>query len=233
MKASEADRDRIKNQVKGKDQWCLAEFCGSMESEMVVLEVINPGRKMKSLLLSYRGNKLYGREYYIFLKMGMFEEIEEEGETWVYPSELLVAELDAYFEWRRRGSEIGKWTPLLFRKGVKREQDREVTEIVDYLASQEILSKRRGLKTTVLHRPGGTWDIYEVQKLVGELFTEAYQHPRFPEYVILFGHHTKERALDAVYPAHRSAPKTIENDFTATQVMGLEDLPFRPTGVVL
>ncbi len=77
------------------------------------------------------------------------------------------------------------------------------------------------LKTTVLHRPKGTWHQTEVDRIVNGLMTEASQHPRHPEYVILFGHYTKEKVLKAMLGGVA---------FTATEFIGIQNaqLPFRP-----
>jgi len=81
---------------------------------------------------------------------------------------------------------------------------------------------RRNLKVTVLHRPGGKWHDVEVSKLVDGLITEISQHPQHPEYLVVFGHHTKEQTLKALGGGMA---------YTATQVTGADDprIPF-PTG---
>ncbi len=82
---------------------------------------------------------------------------------------------------------------------------------------------RAELKTTVLYREGGQWHPEEVNRLVNGLMTEASQLPAKPEYVILFGHHTKDETLKALLGGVT---------YTATQVTGLDnpELPFRPQG---
>ena len=89
---------------------------------------------------------------------------------------------------------------------------------LQYLMLEE---KMRTLKMTVLHRSGGQWYPVEVSRLVEGLRTEASQHPQFPEYVILFGHHTKEATLRALWGGVA---------YIATQITGMDhkDLPFKP-----
>lgn len=88
------------------------------------------------------------------------------------------------------------------------------------LIGMEIAENMRKLKLTVLHRPGGTWSDVEVSRLVNGLLTEAYSHQENPEYLILFGHHSKEETLQALLGAMA---------YTATQLIGInnEELPFR------
>lgn len=80
---------------------------------------------------------------------------------------------------------------------------------------------RRKLKTTVLHRPGGVWHRSEVSKLGGGLKTEVSEHPEYPEYLVIFGHFTKEQTLQAIGGGIA---------YTAIQVTGMdsENLPFSP-----
>jgi hypothetical protein len=80
---------------------------------------------------------------------------------------------------------------------------------------------RSELKMTVLKREGGKWVPQEVHKLVGGLTTEASEHPQHPEYVILFGHYTKEQTLRAIGGG---------SAYIATQVTGLpnDEVPFTP-----
>ena len=89
------------------------------------------------------------------------------------------------------------------------------------LIAMDIADRRRKLQTTVLHRPGGAWQQWEIGRFVSDLKTEATQHLLHPEYVILFGHHTKERTL----LAHGGGIA-----YTATQVIGIDSpkLPFVP-----
>jgi hypothetical protein len=77
------------------------------------------------------------------------------------------------------------------------------------------------LKMTILYRSGGKWHIEEVRRLVLGLTTEASQLPIFPEYVVLFGHFTKEQTLEALLGGVA---------YTATQVTGVDskELPFNP-----
>ena len=94
-------------------------------------------------------------------------------------------------------------------------------DIATELVIARLKEARSNLKTTVLHRPGGMRHQQEVNLLVGKLMTEASQHPKFPEYIILFGHHTKEETLRAIMGGIA---------YTATQVTGVdsERLPFNP-----
>lgn len=60
------------------------------------------------------------------------------------------------------------------------------------LVAMQVADSRRNLKMTVLRREGGTWHRVEVSRLANGLMTEVTEHPHHPEYLILFGHHTKE-----------------------------------------
>ncbi|MFA6437142.1 MAG: hypothetical protein WC242_03190 [Candidatus Paceibacterota bacterium] len=84
---------------------------------------------------------------------------------------------------------------------------------------------RRNLKVTVLHRPGGKWTNIEVGRLINGLMTEAVQCRDHPEYVVLYGHYTKEQTLEALGGVMA---------YTAIQVTGADDprIPF-PTGFCL
>jgi len=79
----------------------------------------------------------------------------------------------------------------------------------------------RNLKTTVLCRKRGIWSQPEIDRLVSGLVTEVSQHPEYPEYLIIFGHYTKEQVL-----------KTILGGvaFTTRSVTGTDskELPFYP-----
>lgn len=79
--------------------------------------------------------------------------------------------------------------------------------------------QRKELKYTVLHRPNGVWHESEVARLIDGLPTEVSRLPKFPEYLILFGHFTKEETLKAIMGGVA---------YTATQVTGTKDLPFHP-----
>ena len=72
---------------------------------------------------------------------------------------------------------------------------------------------------TILYREGGKWLPSEVGKIVRGLKTIASGHPEYPEYVILMGHHTKEATLEALDGGLA---------YTATQVTGSDQLPFKP-----
>ena len=91
---------------------------------------------------------------------------------------------------------------------------------MDLLAMQ-IAENRRNLKMTVLCREGGTWHQAEVEKLVRGLTTEVSKNPKYPEYLVLFGHHTKAETLRALGGGQA---------YTATEVIGMDnkDLPFIP-----
>ncbi|MBP9757246.1 MAG: hypothetical protein KBD06_01465 [Candidatus Pacebacteria bacterium] len=89
------------------------------------------------------------------------------------------------------------------------------------LVGMDVRDKLRRLKLTVLYRPGGTWLAVEVGRIVNGLMTEASQHPKFPEHVILLGEFTKEATLNAILGGIA---------YTATTLTGIDhkDLPFRP-----
>jgi len=89
------------------------------------------------------------------------------------------------------------------------------------LTAMQMLENRRKLKVTVLHRPGGVWHEIEVSRLVNGLSTEVRSHPQHPEHLLLYGHYTKEQALAAILGGVA---------FTATQMTGIEDLPWFPSG---
>lgn len=82
-----------------------------------------------------------------------------------------------------------------------------------------IAENRRKLQTTVLHRPGGKWHGTEVSRLVNGLITEVSEHHKHPEYLIIFGHYTKEQTLKAIGGGVA---------YTAQQMTGMEKLPFSP-----
>ena len=77
------------------------------------------------------------------------------------------------------------------------------------------------LKMTVLYRKGGTWQWPEVSKLTNGLVTKASEHPQYPEYLILSGHHKME-AISGII--NGGAP------FNATEIIGVDnkELPFNP-----
>jgi hypothetical protein len=89
------------------------------------------------------------------------------------------------------------------------------------LTALELVEKRRNLKMTILHRPSGVWHQSEVGKIINGLMTEASRHPQHPEYLILFGHHTKESTLKALGGGVA---------YTASQIVGADnkELPFAP-----
>ena len=85
----------------------------------------------------------------------------------------------------------------------------------------QIAEDRQAVKMTVLHREGHQWYQSEIGRLVNGLHTGASTHPKFPEHLVLFGHHTKEKTLE-VLPGDQS--------YTAMLITGLhsEELPFVP-----
>lgn len=89
------------------------------------------------------------------------------------------------------------------------------------LMAMQVAENRRNIKMTVLYRKDGTWHHSEVGKLVNNLMTEASQHPQHPEYLVLFGHHTKAATLKAIGGG---------SAYTATEIVGTDNkrLPFRP-----
>lgn len=89
------------------------------------------------------------------------------------------------------------------------------------LLGLQVEENRRNLKMTVLRRQGGMWHRQEVARLCNGLMTEVSEHPEHPECLILFGHHTKEKTLEAIGGGQA---------YTATQVTGLqsEGVPFTP-----
>ncbi len=89
------------------------------------------------------------------------------------------------------------------------------------LVAMQMAESRRALKMTVLHRPGGTWDQLEVGRLVNGLKTEVSVHPLHPEYLVVFGHYTKEETLKVMWGGVA---------YTVTQIIGTDhkDLPFVP-----
>jgi len=103
----------------------------------------------------------------------------------------------------------------------KEEEDRS-DSIISYLITQDILEKRRSLKTTLLHRPNGVWHDSEVSNLVNDLHTEVMQHPQFPEHLLLYGHFTKKQTVG---PA--AGPT-----WTAIRVTGTDSLPWFPSAWV-
>lgn len=94
--------------------------------------------------------------------------------------------------------------------------------IVAHMIAGNIIERRSKLQFTVLHCPGGTWSDVEISRLVNGLTTEAYQLPAKPEHVILYGHHTKAKTLEAMWGGMA---------YTATEVTGYDSelLPFKPS----
>lgn len=85
----------------------------------------------------------------------------------------------------------------------------------------QLKENRNKLKMTVLYRQGGTWNQSEIEKLVNGLTTEVSQHFQHPEYLILFGQHTKEMTLEVLGGGKA---------YTAFPAIGMdnEKLPFTP-----
>ena len=94
-----------------------------------------------------------------------------------------------------------------------------IEPLVASIFSREALKKRRELKTTLLHRPGGVWHQSEINCLVKGLTTEVTSISSHPEHLILFGHFTKEQTLEALLGG---------TAYTATMMTGVDGLPFDP-----
>ena len=77
------------------------------------------------------------------------------------------------------------------------------------------------IEMTVLHRKGGIWHQSEVGKLASGLITTVSERSQYPEYIILWGHYTKEATLKALVGGQA---------YTATKVTRTDDkrLPFIP-----
>lgn len=198
----------------------LAEFCGRIEGELAIFNVFRYYRAMKTQILDYPGNHLYGGEHHRLVELGY---LIEDGDV-IVPSRELITELDAFFQWKEQGRTY-QWQGILLRDPKRKEEDRQISGIIDYMMSEDIRGRRNSLKLTILHRPEGVWHNSEVDKLVHGLFTELQQHPKHPEYLILFGHFTKEQTLEAIGGGIA---------YTAIQVTGIDSdkLPFRPQGWV-
>ena len=89
----------------------------------------------------------------------------------------------------------------------------------DLSGEKPILHTEDETKLTVLYREGGTWCSSEINKLCVSLFTEVVSRQNFPEYLVLFGHYTRERVLCVLGGGWA---------FTANQIVGLnnKELPF-------
>jgi hypothetical protein len=85
----------------------------------------------------------------------------------------------------------------------------------------QVAENRRKLKMTILYRKDGVWHHDEVRKLSNGLTTEVSSHPKHPEYLVLFGHYTKEVTLQALGGGLA---------YTATEIVGIDNkqLPFPP-----
>lgn len=87
---------------------------------------------------------------------------------------------------------------------------------------EELKESTKNLKTTVLYRKDGTWDVREINGLCHRFSSGVWDHSRYPEYLILKGH---------------LAPKTIKDslpvdaaEYAVTHVTGTnkKQLPFLP-----
>ncbi len=89
------------------------------------------------------------------------------------------------------------------------------------LTGLHINKQLQEMKMTILHRPGGTWSNADTNRLNQGLSTECSGHHKHPEYLILFGHFTKDETLKALIGGLA---------YTATQVTGIDspELPFSP-----
>ena len=74
---------------------------------------------------------------------------------------------------------------------------------------------------TMLRREGGIWLRSEIDRFASDLRVEVSVHPQHPEYIILFGHHTKDDTLKALGGGLT---------YTVTQIVGRKNkcLPFDP-----
>jgi hypothetical protein len=90
------------------------------------------------------------------------------------------------------------------------------------LLGMTLRAERKNAKITLLHRPKGQWHKEEVSRLVRGLNTSVCEHPLHPEYLILFGHYTKEKTLEVMLGGVA---------YTAKQVLGYDnqELPWVPT----
>ncbi|MDD5464095.1 MAG: hypothetical protein PHP62_03020 [Candidatus Moranbacteria bacterium] len=92
------------------------------------------------------------------------------------------------------------------------------------LMAMQIEENRQKVKMTILRREGGTWQTWEVSNLACGLMTEVSQHPQHPEFLVVFGHYTKEQTLKA----HGGGLA-----YNAIEIIGISDprLPFIPSFV--
>jgi hypothetical protein len=95
----------------------------------------------------------------------------------------------------------------------------DTSELIYAMWAGDIQERRNSLKTTLLKRENGTWPQVEISRMVHNLTTEVASHPQFSEYLIIFGHFTKEEVLKAIWGGLA---------FTATKMTGLTNLPFNP-----
>lgn len=88
-------------------------------------------------------------------------------------------------------------------------------------ALAQVKKDRRAVKMTVLHRERHPWFQSEIGRLVNGLQTEVSGHLKHPEYLVVFGHFTKEQTLEALMGGWA---------YTATPITGFDSpsLPFLP-----
>jgi len=71
-----------------------------------------------------------------------------------------------------------------------------------------------------LHRPGGGWTSAEIDLLVNRVMTMVSFSKDYPEYLILYGHHTKEKIKEVLASGQ---------EHTVVQEVGINNLPFTPS----
>ena len=89
------------------------------------------------------------------------------------------------------------------------------------LQAMSMQESRKNTKVTILFRENGTWPPVEVNRLVNNLRTVVSGGNAWPEYLLLYGEHTKAQALAAIGGGVA---------FTAETVTGMNHpkLPFTP-----
>jgi hypothetical protein len=92
-------------------------------------------------------------------------------------------------------------------------------ELVENMMFQDRKDRQSKINFTILKREGGVWHGIEVNRLVNNLVTEVYSHPKHPEYIYLYGHYTKAQALEAIIGGFA---------FTAEKVTGVDRLLWNP-----
>ena len=91
--------------------------------------------------------------------------------------------------------------------------------LVANMMAQDKIDSQSKIQFTILKRQGGVWHNTEVSRLVNGLRTEAYQHPKHPEYMYLYGHYTKAQTLEAMMGG---------SAYAAEQVTGVGNLLWNP-----